>query len=213
MTGQPDDRGSQMTRDAGAALLADKRVRLRPVLPEDAAFLYSLVMDQTTGVRWRTRGVVPSFEIFVRELWVDVLTQFVVEDIRSNAPVGHVVAYGADLANGWAYLGVAVPAGLMRTGVGIRAANLFVNYLFSTWNFRKLYAETPQYNYSTVSSAQGTGFVLEGHLRENSWYDGRFHDLFLVALYREAWEANRQPGSERPRPESRTGRSSQVAAG
>ena len=87
--------------------MAGRRVMLRPVYPEDYGFLYSLAVSPEIGFRWRYRGAVPAYDVFLRELWAGILVQFMVCDAATGEPVGFVVAHSADLKSGFAH--VAVP--------------------------------------------------------------------------------------------------------
>ncbi len=68
-------------------------------------------------------------------------------------------------------------------------AALFLEYVFRGWSFRKLYFELPEFNLAQFSRGVNRLFVEEGRLREHLYYDGRFWDKVILALYRTTWEA------------------------
>jgi RimJ/RimL family protein N-acetyltransferase len=191
-----DHPSTPMTTNAGAGSsvatpppLTAHRVGLRAMDSDDLGFLYELATAQEVGFRWRFRGFIPSYETFVHSLTHDVLAQFLVVHPETGRRLGYVVAYRTDPRNGYTHIGIVMIPPLIGKGVGAEALILFVNYLFDTWNLRKIYAEIPEFNYGTVASGSGRLFQEEAKLRDHIFYGGKYWDQYVVAIYREAWEA------------------------
>lgn len=168
--------------------LTGRRLQLRPVMPYDVEFLYELATGEDVGYRWRFLGHVPNFEVFSQQLWHDVLVQFVIVSRKTQDRIGLVVCYTADLRNGYAHMAIAMKGKQVGTGIAIEAASLFVNYLFATFNLRKIYAEATDFNFQSVASGKDTLFREEGRLVDHYYYQGRFWDQRIVALHRADWE-------------------------
>jgi len=62
---------------------------------------------------------------------------------------------------------------------------LFIRYVLSCWDFRKVYFEGPEFNTVTFASAIGKSLDLEGVLKQHDYYDGRYWDVHILALYRD----------------------------
>lgn len=172
----PADRSGREDRLEGGHCL------LRPITPHDQPFLYALATSSETGYRWRYRGSHPSPGQFEADLWRDVLTQFMVESTPDPRPLGQVVAYGADFSQGWCYFGIVVRPDVWGTGVAAEAALLFLRHLFTTWPFRKVYVEFPEFNLPAIQSGLGTFYDLEGRLRDHEYYDGRYWDRIIASI-------------------------------
>jgi len=170
-----------------APSLEGRVVRIRPVGADDLPAQFAIATNQLQGCRWRYRGSIPSYDSFVADFSANVLTQFSVCD-RSGRVVGLVVAYGADLRNGFANIGAVVAPPLVGTGAGAEALLLLIRHLFATWNFRKLYAETTDMSLVSVRSALDDLFVIEGTMKDRYFYGGRFWDAQILVLDRERWE-------------------------
>jgi RimJ/RimL family protein N-acetyltransferase len=97
--------------------------------------------------------------------------------------VGLVVAYNADLRNQFAYIGSIFSPELINSGLGIAALDVFVRYLFATYSFRKLYAEVPEFNLPALGNRIGRLLKEEGRLRGHSYYNGRWWDQLILAIY------------------------------
>jgi RimJ/RimL family protein N-acetyltransferase len=166
-----------------APVLGNAELRLTPVEPDDARFLYSLASHPDTCYRWRYRGAPPSIDRFMADLWSQVLVQFVARRAEDGEPVGHVVAYGSDPGQGYAYVGAVFRPPYSGTGLGAQATVMFVRYLFHTYALRKLYVEVPGFNWPQVCSGEGRLFEVEGIMRGHEYYAGRHWDRYLCAIY------------------------------
>jgi RimJ/RimL family protein N-acetyltransferase len=119
-------------------------------------------------------------------MYSGVLIQFVIAVPDHDEPQGLAVAYRADLHNRTAYLAVVVKPERIHTGMGMEAMILFVNYLLTTWDFRKLYIEAIEYNYRSFATLGESGlFTVEGRLKDDHYYAGRYWDQLFLAVYRD----------------------------
>lgn len=166
------------------APLEGKHIRLRPVLPRDYEYLYLLATSQAAGFRWRLRGATPSLEFFARQLHDGVLAQFVVDRRSDGSPIGLVVAYNAQLAHGFAWIAIVIDPRIRASGWPLEAGLLFVNYLFQTWNLRKLHVEAPGFNLTQFDRGLSRFMEEEGRLRDQEYYGGRYWDVVLLTLNR-----------------------------
>ena len=122
-------------------------------------------------------------------LWQNVLCNYMVCRAKTGESVGLATAYNADLRNGHAYLALVLVPEAVGSLIGHDANLLMVNYLLRGWNFRKLYGETSARNVEAFfRSAVGKELHIEGRLKDHEYYDGRYWDTLIVALYREEWE-------------------------
>ncbi|EQD25851.1 hypothetical protein B1A_22129 [mine drainage metagenome] len=76
----------------------------------------------------------------------------------------------------------------MNTGAMVEGVALFLDEILRNWNFRKLYMEAPEFNVDQVKSGLGSFFHEEGRLKAHHFYDGKYHDQLLLALYRDEFE-------------------------
>lgn len=175
------------------APLAARGVALRVITPDDYQFLFLLSTSPELSHRWRYRGLTPSFQGFVENLFDSVLCQFIVE--QNAQRIGRVVAYNADLNNGTVYCGEIVHPdvrkGLMSPGV--IATFLFTNYLFHNWNLRKVYFDTIGVSINEFESALDKVLELEGVLKEHQFYGGRWWNRYFLTLDKSRWEEYVQP--------------------
>lgn len=167
---------------------SSRRVRLRPIIPNDYEYLYQLSVSPATNYRWRFRGTTPAPEKFAQDLWAGVVAQFMMVGTATGRPIGQVVAYNAQPENGLAYIGVLCDDDALGSGVALEGLGLFITYLFQHWPFRKLYAELPEFSFASVASGLEKVFVEEGLLKDYVFYAERYWDVHIIALSRTSWK-------------------------
>jgi len=114
--------------------------------------------------------------------------QFLVARSQTGQPVGLVTCFAADLRSGVASLAAHIGPEFIGAGLIGDALALFIEYVLGLWNFRILYAEVPEYNYSQLASGAGTLFSEEARVPERYWHRGRLWDNVILAVRREHWQ-------------------------
>jgi RimJ/RimL family protein N-acetyltransferase len=117
------------------------------------------------------------------------LAQFVVVATHMQERSGLVAGYDADPWSGHCHIGMAMPREHLENGTGVEAATLFVNYMFTTWNLRKVYAASSAFWFPVLATQLGELLTLEGTLKDHEYYGGRYWDHPIFAIYRDAWYA------------------------
>lgn len=169
------------------AKLVGRKVALRPLTPDDYGFVYQLATGPDALVRWRHRGSTPPPEQYPQTLWQGVLTQFLAFRAEDGVPIGVVSAYNADFRNQCVSIAVLIAPPFEGRGWAMEAVFLLIDMLFQTWNFRKIYIESLEFNVSSFWSGAGRLFQVEGCLRDHEFHDGRYWHMYLLAIYRDEW--------------------------
>jgi hypothetical protein len=110
------------------------------------------------------QGSTPSPEQWAQTTWGPTLAQFMVVTRRRNDAIGMVAAYQANFQDGFAHFAAVRFDPRSRSPLMIFGVAVFLEYVFSCWDFRKLYLEVPEYNYGQLASGHGRLFVIEGRL-------------------------------------------------
>lgn len=172
-----------------APTLRGRHVYLRAVMPEDYAFLRQIETSSPMAHRWRLRGAAPGPEAWIHGLTQGQLALWVVATPKERRVLGMISVYNASFQDGYAWLAAAHMDGLEPSPTIILALALAIDYVFTCWNFRKLYMEVAEYNYSQFASSATRWCELEGRWRDHWYFHGQFWDLLTLALYRERWDA------------------------
>jgi RimJ/RimL family protein N-acetyltransferase/acyl carrier protein len=161
---------------------------LRPIEPTDFASLYAIELAPDNIHRWRFRGSTPSPDQYARSLFDGVLATFVVQEIERGSIVGVATCYNADLKNGLAYIAAATASAYQRRPAALEGVEMLVSYCFRNWQFRKLYLESPEYCYTDFAAPSLPIFRREGELKDHEYFDGRYWDRLILAIYRTDWD-------------------------
>jgi RimJ/RimL family protein N-acetyltransferase len=198
------------TRNGGRAAppMRSGRVRLHPITDRDSAFLYELMSSPEAGGRVRFAGATPSPDQIAASLWESVLAQFIAEGVSSGAPLGLVSITSPNFRDSFAYMSAIGSPAAQGSGLMAEAVLLGFNYAFTTWPFRKIYMEATETSYGFFRSGLKRFFSEEGRLRDHTFWDGRYIDVMVLAVYRDTWveQAERlsrlveQPGERRRTP-------------
>jgi RimJ/RimL family protein N-acetyltransferase len=190
--GVRDAEGGAVTFTVPSPAVEGHNVVLKPIDPSDLDAMYQLETSPYLQEHW-WRGEQLTFEQWVARLYPSTLVQYVVCDKRRHRDlIGRVVAYNANPLDQWAYFG------LMRYqegGIALKMSQglwLFLDLLFQTWGFYKLYMEVTDKNLTQFESV-GKYFRFEGYKKDH-WVqrDGSRIGDSLYALYRSTWETEMQ---------------------
>lgn len=175
---------------AASLPIVGRRVSLRPVTPGDTPFIMEMELTGPNAVAYRHRGQAVSPEQFQGLLWHGVLCQFIVVRNGDQMPCGLVVCYGADFRNGHASIAAIFRPDLHRAVWPLEGIDLFFEYIFTVFPMRKLYAESSGLTNSNFASGLSPVLKCEATLREHDWFDGRYWDKHIYAIYRDEWRAH-----------------------
>jgi hypothetical protein len=165
---------------------------LVPVTTAHYGFIHALLTAPDQLATGRLQGQTPSPQLLEQVIWHGVLSQFVVT-LDDRRPCALVSAYGASQRHGYAYISVQAEEAWRQTGLPMLALGRFLDHLFRTFPFRKLYAEMHRPTFDRVLTSQHSMFFeVEGRLREHHYVDGVFVDFLLLAVYRDRWVERRR---------------------
>jgi RimJ/RimL family protein N-acetyltransferase len=168
--------------------LDGRHVVLVPITPGDYEYLYRISVLGENLFTWRLRGVLPSPENFIQQLWLGVFTQLKIVSVSTGEPAGLVLAYNADFRNQLVHFAMLTDPRAQGSGWSFEASTIFITYLFEAFPFRKIYLESYEFNYQRFSSGAGTVFNVEGCLRDYEFYQGRFWHKYILAIPRDGWD-------------------------
>ncbi len=72
-------------------------------------------------------------------------------------------------------------------GYGTEAKMLLLDYAFNTLNLRKVCSTVLAFNGRSQRYNEKCGYVVEGVQKAQVFRDGSYHDLILMAVFRDDW--------------------------
>lgn len=174
-------------------MLNGKHVTLRIPQPSDYQALREAELSDQLLSRWRYRGAVPSPKQWEVNFWAGVVAQYLIVETKAqdnhSTPLGLVSLYNANFQHGTAYLSAAS----FTTGSGapmvLLGVAMFIDYVFDSFDMRKLYMETSEYNLQQFKSGVGSYFTIEGRLKNHSFVQGQYNDEYILAISKKEWQA------------------------
>lgn len=174
--------------DLRGARRQGKGVFLRPVTDADMSYLFFVGTSEENLVRWRLRGRTTSPQGFQQFLWSNTDVQMLICRQDSSDPIGHVCSYQTDEISGTSKVAVVLEPQFQRQAWPLEGLYLFLEYLFSTFPFRKLYFEVPGYNIGEFEKFLERHAAEEGRLQDAVFGGGRYWDLVTLTLTRNEWD-------------------------
>ncbi len=181
-------------------LRGDKCV-LRPLKLEDAKILAEI--GNNLEVKKFLRDVFPFSEVGAEEFIRRVNSQpSPPSSIVFGVEVDGKLVGLASLSNiNWisrnCYFSIAIydPA-YWNKGIGTEATKLIVSYAFEFLNMHKILLEVYEYNERAIHVYEKIGFKVEGRLRKNHYYNGRYHDTIVMGILAEEYFQSGDKGGE-----------------
>ena len=75
-------------------------------------------------------------------------------------------------------------------GYGTEATRLLLRYAFEELNLHRVELEVYDFNTRAIRAYEKAGFRREGTRRQALYREGSWHDIHLMAILKEEWEAN-----------------------
>jgi RimJ/RimL family protein N-acetyltransferase len=168
--------------------LKGRGIALTPLERGHLRRLYEMENDPESFHLWSGRRTILSeveYEESLAERFRDSIHVFLMITGKSKEPIGFTYSYDVSLLDGFAFVASFLSPSARRRGIGATASILFLDYLFSYFDFHKIYCEAYQYNEPSLELLKSAGFELEGEFREHRFLNGGRHALFRYAIYRE----------------------------
>lgn len=180
----------------------------RPVIREEKKVILTLLREEDAEWMWRevnrrdTLPVMGKYGIFSVEEEKNFIQKayedkdmprllIVTKDGRRAGVIG-VNAY--DRRDGTAEIGYWLAHDMRGKGYAKEALSLFIDFLFTELNYRRLYAFTDVTNAASQRVLEANGFKREGKLRKHSYNGvvGDYVDVLVYGLLRREWERRRR---------------------
>lgn len=105
-----------------------------------------------------------------------------IKDISSNKTIGYIAGYNYNKVDGYIYITSILEE---QKNLNKEALKLFIDYLFKCFPIRKIYCEVYENDNNKLDILQTIGFSEEATLDEDVFFDGKYYNKHILALYRE----------------------------
>ena len=157
----------------------------------DLADLFDLMTDARDQALFHCRFPVnslPDFEKWMIANMTHLYHEFYVIVAKDNySIVGYVYSYDYKFFDGHCKVCIFLKKQYRDVGMGALCGMRFMSDLFSSYPLRKIYIDVYDYNEQSLQCNLGIGFVEEGCLKDYRFLDGKYHDMHLLSITRDAF--------------------------
>jgi RimJ/RimL family protein N-acetyltransferase len=173
-----------------------EKIRLRPLRIEDAEQSYLASLDSATRQVLQLGIELPTsveLQRSVLEKYVgckdaDGVIIFTIETL-AGVDVGGISYHSRDRKNGTFGFGIVIDRGHRQEGYAEEAARLLLRYGFWERRYQKCNSACVHTNESSIRLHRKLGFVEEGRVRRNLFFNGQYYDDLLFGLTCEEFDA------------------------
>ncbi len=171
-----------------------EKTRLRPWRLEDAELRFAASLDTPTRQMHQDGVELPTSMEIQRE-WLekaagfkdDDMLRFATENLE-GVTVGWVTLHSRDPKNGTFGFGVAVYRDYRGHGYAVDAVRIVLKYGFWEQRYQKCNSVCFKTNEASIRMHQKLGFIEEGRIRRNAFFNGQYHDDVLFGMTREEFD-------------------------
>ncbi len=175
-------------------MITGERVRLRPIGRGDLPVLRVWFDDPETMRFWGIPTPLVAEDQFVADLagrfnQFDDAGYFMIE-LLDGTPIGRIEYERLDPQTRSAEVMILIGAAESRgQGYGTDAMVALLRYLFHQRNLHRVALSVIAGNDRAIRAYEKVGFVAEGRLRDDLFFDGAYHDQLVMSILREEFDA------------------------
>lgn len=168
--------------------LEGKYVKLRVVDEErDLSLLHTWRNNICEMYIWCNQKALITPQCYIDELRSEnrhVQLMIIAKNCQFEKIIGTIFSYNYSPIDGTCFLSVFLDESAKGSVYGAEATVLFVDYLFTYFNIRKICSDIYEYNFMSRKSTERAGFVREGIFAQQKYYDGKYWDVYRYGLFR-----------------------------
>lgn len=166
-----------------------KRIILRP-LKESDADAYIKVDDSAriNGKKVKIDNLIKAKK-FIKQSWIYDSCYLGIFLKENNELIGRIeLCHMSWWDNNTGELAYKIIKKFRRKGFATEAIKILIDYCFKKLKYRKIYADTDQYNIPSQKTLIKAGFKLEGRIRERRKIKGKWLDELDYGLLKKEWK-------------------------
>lgn len=171
------------------------KTRLRPWRLDDAELRFMASLDTPTR-QLHEDGVELPTSLELQAAWLEKaagyqdtnMIRFAMDNVE-GVTVGWVTIHSRNQKNGTFGFGVAIYRDHRGQGYAVDAVGILLKYGFWEQRYQKCNSVCFHTNEASIRMHQKLGFIEEGRIRRNSFFNGVYHDDVLFGMTREEFDA------------------------
>ncbi|MGL4656562.1 MAG: GNAT family N-acetyltransferase [Sarcina sp.] len=120
------------------------------------------------------------------EINSEMTYNFAIESLETGEYIGGCGINKTDLKNRNCTIGIFIgDRDLWGQGYGTDSMEVLIHFIFNELNFEKIKLSLYSFNDRALKCYANLGFVEEGRLKKEIFREGKYHDVILMAMFRE----------------------------
>ncbi|MGL4990536.1 MAG: GNAT family N-acetyltransferase [Sarcina sp.] len=172
-------------------MFAGSKVLLRYYKREDVIRAHKFINDYDISRVISTEAIYPmSLEeeehFIATNKSSDLNYNFAIESLESGEYIGGCGIHKVDSKNRICEIGIFIgDKNLWGKGFGTDALETLINFIFNELNLEKIKLAVYSFNDRAIKCYKALGFEEEGTLKREIFREGKYHDVILMAMFRE----------------------------
>lgn len=166
-----------------------KSIKLVPYEEKYFEYIYSCYQDYNSRYLFTNEMIITSKKNIWEHLNKKIKYEYhefkIIISNTTNLPIGFIYGYNYNVYNGYLYTAIYIEEKLRDKVFGAEAGLTYFDYLFKSYPIRKVYCTVYDYNKKSMKFLKSAGFTTEGILKRHRYFDGKYHNMNIMALYRK----------------------------
>lgn len=180
-----------------APFLESERIQLRPFTREDVPFWFQWFNDKATTTKMN-KGAFPNTEL-AQDQFLETISrskndiQLAIASKKDHELIGAIGLHKIDWIHRHADISIIIGnKKYWGQGIATEAIGAMVEHAFAKLNLHKLTAGTWANNTGSQKAFEKNGFVLEGTLRDQFFFQDGYVDQICLGLLYENWKKTKE---------------------
>lgn len=170
-------------------MINGKKVLLRAIQKNDA----SKLLELHNNINIKEQAMFHPYNVSQeQELnWIDRISNditnksvyFAIEEIETREFAGYTSLRNINYVNLNCYFGIVLLPEKQGRGIGKEATELIIQFGFKNLNLHKINLEVNCENLNAINLYRKLGFIEEGNLKQQFYFNQRYYDVMLMAKF------------------------------
>lgn len=152
--------------------------------------LRQIILEDENRFMWmplKTINCEMDFERYLEYRFNGYYHDFFMIMNAKDQSIGFVYSHDFYANDGHTMFTIVVKDRYQGQGYGAVASIMFLDYMFKTYNLRKIFTSVYEYNTLSMNTNISGGFTPEGVLKEYRYYNNRYYDLNYSSISRDVF--------------------------
>ncbi len=167
-----------------------KRLTTNNITSNDIVFLFNCHQDYNTRYLYSKDMTIKSKNDFTKDFYKKLNYKYhefmTIKSVDNDDEyIGFINSFRYNPNDGNLYTTICICSKYRNTIYGVQAGMAFYDYLFNKYTIRKIYCSVYDYNKMSMKFLKTAGFKVEGILKSNKYFNGKYFDMYIFSLYKE----------------------------